>query len=109
MDADVVAQNIALLYSVFKRASKFTRIKIFKEQGCSRTPLSVVLVNIEPLRPRHCPRCRFEIFKRQSGLNFTLLDRICFICHRRRNCVSFIIALNLQRRSVLNFTASALW
>ena len=89
-DADAVAQNMTLLYSVFKRASKFTRIKILKSRAALRAlnagvsadrtyrnaccksikdcalpfigaPPNTVSENIASLAEPRRLRCRFEI------------------------------------------------
>ena len=77
--------------------------------GFIRAPQNAVSANIASLAEPRRLCCRFEISQCRSGLNFTLLHELRFICHRRRNCVSFAVALNLQRRSGLNSIASALW
>ena len=67
-------------------------------------PSNTVSANIASLTELRRLRCRFEILQRKL-VKFAPLDGLRFICHRRRNCVSFAVTLNLQRRSALNFTA----
>ena len=90
---DAVAQNMTLLYSVFKQASKFARIKILKRRAALRAlnagvsadrtyrnaccksikdcalpfigaPSNTVSENIASLAYSRCPRCCFEILQR---------------------------------------------